>query len=111
MGALGADNVRDAVDGDADDAKGEGEEQDQLELAGQAHLGADNHRDGEENEEKVGNDIADGHGEELDVALAALTSRVRKNSRVHAEGPAFDDVGDDDGDEGGDEGDFDEGKR
>lgn len=68
-------------------------------------MGADDHGDGEENEEEVGDDVADGHGDELGVALAALTSRVRKDLPVHVEGPAFDEVGDDDGDEGGDEGD------
>lgn len=68
--------MRDAVDGHADDAKGKGEEQDQLDLAGQAHLGTDDHGDGEEDEEEVGNNIADGHGNELGVALAALGPRV-----------------------------------
>lgn len=104
LAALGADDLRDAVDGDSDHNKTETEEEDQLNLALGRHLAAEDDRDGDEDEEQVRDDVADGHGEELRVPLAALAAGVGEDLPVVGEGLALGEVADDDGDEGSDEG-------
>jgi hypothetical protein len=61
-------------------------------------------RDGEYNEQQVGEDVAGGQGDELDEALTTLTARVRQDLPVMLKRVALDEIANDDGDEGEAEG-------
>jgi hypothetical protein len=108
LAAVGAEDLRDAVEGDGYHYEGEGEEEDELDFAFGGVLAAEDDGDGEEDEEEVGDDVAHGHGEELGVPLTALTAGVREDLPVVGKGAALGEVADDDGDEGCGEGAADE---
>lgn len=104
LAAVAADDVGDAVERDAHNGEAEGEEEHELDLALDLHVAAQEDGDGEDDEHEVGEDVAGGHGDELDVALAALAAGIGEDLPVVVEGPALDEVADDDGDEGGEQG-------
>lgn len=97
------DDVGNAVEGNTDDAKAEGEEEGELDLVLDRHAAAQDDGDGEEDEEQVGEDVARGRGDELGVALAAAGAGVREDLPVVGKGTAFGQVAYDDGGKGEEE--------
>lgn len=96
--------MRNSVDGDCHNGQAERKQDEELELPAKLHVALDNDGDGEDDEHQVGEDVAGGHCDELDIALATLTTRVRQDLPVVSEGVAFGEIADDDGDEGEAEG-------
>lgn len=89
-----------SVDGDCHNGQAERKQDEELELPAKLHVALDNDGDGEDDEHQVGEDVAGGHCDELDIALATLTTRVRQDLPVVSEGVAFGEIANDDGDEG-----------
>lgn len=63
-------------------------------------MALDDDGNGENDEHQVGENVAGGHGDELDVALATLTAGVRQDLPVMFKGIALGKIANDDGDEG-----------
>lgn len=63
-------------------------------------MALDDDWNGKDDEHQVGKDVASGHGDELDIALATLTTGVRQDLPVMLKGIAFGKIANDDGDEG-----------
>lgn len=81
-----------------------------MSLALQAHAAADNDWNGKDNEEEVREDVANGHGYKLCVALSTLAAWVGCDLPVVGEGLAFGKIRDDDRYEGRDENEADDGE-
>jgi hypothetical protein len=92
--------VRNSVDGDCHNGQAERKEEEELELSAELHVALDNDGDGKDDEHQVGEDVAGGHCDELDIALATLTTRVRQDLPVVSEGVAFGEIANNDGNEG-----------
>jgi hypothetical protein len=90
----------DSVAGDSDQDQGEAEQEDEAELALHGYLGHEYYRDGEGDEEEIGNDIAGAHGDEVGVARATTRPGVRANLPVVVEGLALGQRCDDHGNQG-----------
>lgn len=97
-------DVRYAVEGDADDGQAQREEQDELYFSADRHGAADNDGNGKDDEEQVGKNVARGHGDELHVALTALSAWIGQDLPIVVERLAFGEVTDDDGNKGEEEG-------
>lgn len=100
LSAVDLHDVHNSVDGNCHNGQAEGKEDEELELPAKLHMALDNDGDGKDDEHQVGEDVADGHGDELDIALSALTTRVRQDLPVMSEGVAFGDIANDNGEEG-----------
>lgn len=99
------DDARNTVQSDADGEKAETEEQNEQDLALAGDLSRQNDRDGEGDEDKVGDDVAGAHGDHLSKALATFTAWVGLDLPVVRKRLTFGKVADDGGDEGDNEGD------
>ncbi len=95
------DDVRHAIDGDDDGREAEREQEHEMELSLRPHGAAEDDGDGKDDQGQVRHDIADGHGQELRIPLAAPAPGVRKHLPVVGEGLAFGQAAYHDGDEGG----------
>lgn len=95
------DNAGGAVDGDADNAQAQREEEDKLDLAFDGLVAEEDDWNREEDEQEVRDDVAHGHGQQLGKALSTVAARVGIDSPVVGEGLALSQVADHDGDKGG----------